>query len=151
MIEPSPVPFERLLRAYGNEDRITLINAAATLEPGFFKLWATEDAVSSTVEPTEWKDVGGYYGSFYTGGITPAQIANQFGGFDFVNIDAEGISVDLFKNMIDGGWRPRCWCVEIDNRPAEIAAIAETAGYKSAEDLRFGTLGNGTNVVLVKR
>ncbi len=152
MIEPSPVPFNNLLKEYGNEKRITLVCAAVALEPGLVTLWATADAVSSTIEPTEWKSVGGYYGKFQTPAITPAEISNRFGGFQFVNIDAEGISVDLFKVFIgDLNWRPNVWCVEIDKRAEELAAVAEAAGYRSAGDLRFGTLGNGTNVVLVKK
>ncbi len=153
MIEPSPGPMRALLKEYGKEPRITLIQAAVATNCGLVKMQITDDAISTsdaTVAET-WKDSGGYFGSMLVPSITPQQIANQFGGFDFINLDAEGISVDLFRAMIGLGWRPLCWCVEIDGRAAELAAVAESAGYKSAGDDAFGTLGNGTNVVWVSK
>jgi FkbM family methyltransferase len=143
MIEPSPMPFDTLLREYGNDERVTLICAAVGFENALVKLHATADAVSTTVESERevWKEKGGYYGSFYTPTITLEQISLQFGHFDFVNFDAEGISVDLFRHAMELEWRPRCVCVEIDNRMSELAACATGHGYKIV-------YANGTNVVM---
>jgi FkbM family methyltransferase len=153
MIEPSPGPMRALLKEYGEDQRITLVQAAVASNECLVRMKITDDAIS-TSDPgvaETWKSVGGYFGSMLVPAITPAQISNQFGGFDFINLDAEGVSVDLFREMIALNWRPHCWCVEIDNRAAELAAIAEGAGYRSAEDRGFGVLGNGTNVVWVKK
>jgi FkbM family methyltransferase len=144
MIEPSPMPFDTLLRAYGNDERVTLICAAVGFENGLTLLFATADAVSTTSEHERavWAEKGGFYGSFFTPQITLEQISNQFGGFDFVNFDAEGISVDLFRRAMELGWRPRCCCVEIDGRMGELAACATGHGYKIV-------YANGTNMVAV--
>lgn len=153
MIEPSPGPMRTLLKEYGREPRITLIQAAVSLQPGMIEMQITDDALSTSdagVAET-WRESGGYFGKMLVPAITPHDIANRFGGFDFINIDAEGVSVDLFSHMITLGWRPTCWCVEIDGRAGELAAIAQGAGYKSAGDDAFGVLGNGTNVVLVRK
>jgi hypothetical protein len=65
-----------------------------------------------------------------------------FGGFDFVSIDAEGVSVDLFHAMLASGAKPMCVCVEHDGRLAELAAKAtdREVGYKMI-------YSNGTNAV----
>ncbi len=143
MIEPSPMPFDTLLREYGNDERVTLICAAVGFENSLVKLYASADAVStsSVAERDKWAEKGGYYGAFLTPQITLEQISNQFGGFDFVNFDAEGISVDLFRRAMDLGWQPRCVCVEIDGRMGELAAVATSHGYKIV-------YANGTNAVM---
>src|SRR5690349_12594575 len=115
LIEPSPLPFDGLLREYGREERIILINGAVGFERGLGRIEATADAVSTMDSGVQsiWKDRGGYYGQFYTPRITLEDLFNQFGGqFDFVNIDAEGLSVDLFLKFLSLGPRPQCFCVE---------------------------------------
>jgi FkbM family methyltransferase len=153
MIEPSPGPMVNLLKEYGNDPRITLVQAAVTADAQtMVKMRITDDATSTSCESVydTWKERTAYHGSLMVPTITIDQIANRFGGFQFVSIDAEGISVDIFRVMMQQGWRPPCVCVEIDGRDHELAALAEEARYKSVNDLRFGVLGNGTNVVLVQ-
>ncbi len=145
MIEPSPVPMRNLLAAYGNDKRIELIEAAVTLEPGLVKLHVTDDAIttSSEAEFETWKEAGGYIGSMHVPGITLEQIANQFGGNDFISLDAEGTSVDLFLKAIIIGWEPKCWCVEHNSRQVEVMRSAETRGYHCVHL-------NSTNMVLLR-
>lgn len=152
LVEPSPGPMQGLLDEYGDTPRIKLIQAAVACEPGLLTMHITDDAVStsSEAEYEKWKGAAKFRGKMLVPVITLSDLSNRFGGPDFCSIDCEGMSVDLFKQGIDLGWRPHAWCVEIDNRASELAAIAEGAGYKSVNDLRFGTLGNGCNTVLVK-
>ncbi len=151
LVEPSPEPFLSLLKAYGgNDDRsdpgaITLICAAVTLEPGLVKLHATADAVSTTSEAwlEKWRETGGFYGSFLTPAITMEDIFSRYGNFDFVNIDAEGVSVDLFMRMLDLDARPKCCCVEIDaGRHEELEARSQAEGYRIVYE-------NSNNAVMV--
>lgn len=143
MIEPSPEPFLGLLREYGNEPLVSLICAAVGFERTMTRLHATADALSTTSEDSfeKWKENGGFYGSFYTPVITIPEILNQFGAFDFVSIDTEGTSVDLFHALMDTAMRPRSICVEHDNRIVECTARAQSAGYRvaymSGENLVF--------------
>lgn len=149
LIEPSPGPLLGLIKEYGHEpisQSVKVIGACVALEPGLVNLHVTDDAVSTSdpVSHEVWREKGGYYGAVLIPGITLEQISNQFGGFDFCSIDAEGVSVPIFLRMMDLGWEPHCICVEHDNRLAEILQAATARGYCS-------TFGNGTNVVLVRR
>src|SRR5882672_403154 len=151
LIEPSPEPFLSLLKEYGDSEKHILICAAVWLEAGLIKLHATADAVS-TIDDKEyarWKETGGFYGSFLTNAITMDDIFNRYGGnFEFVNFDAEGVSVDLFLRMLELGPRPKCCCVEIDQgRDEELASRAQAAGYRSVNDAGYKVLGNGCNVI----
>lgn len=145
MVEPSPGPMKALLKEYGNEPRITLIQACVAIEPGLVNLNVSDDAVSTSdagVHET-WKEAGGYFGTMLVPGITLESIANQFGGFDFINFDAEGCSVDLLQRMLALEWGPRCVCCETDGREAEIISTASS---------RYNVVyGNGTNILLVRK
>jgi FkbM family methyltransferase len=146
LIEPSPEPFLSLLKEYGEVPDMQLICAAVTMEPGLVKLHATPDAVSTTSEAEyeKWKEAGGYYGSFLTWGLTLEEISNRFGGFSFINYDAEGSSAELFLHALELGWETTCVCVESDGRSEEIIARATPRGYHVV-------YGNGTNLVLVRK
>jgi len=102
MVEPSPEPFAGLLREYGNEPSISLICAAVGFERSMVKMHATADAVTTSSEEIfeKWKETGGFYGSFYSPVITIPEILNQFGGFEFVNIDAEGCQLRSFCRAV---------------------------------------------------
>jgi len=131
---------------YGYEPRLTFILAGVGLEAGLVSMKATHDALStsSEAEYQKWKEVGGFYGRYLCPLITLEQIQSQFGGADFCNIDAEGVSCDLFLHALQLGWRPRCWCIELDRgREHEVLLAASGAGY-----VAHTTTGN---VVLVQR
>ncbi len=144
MIEPSPEPFLSLLKEYGEEERITLILGAVGFQNGLQKFFATDDCTSTSDEQhyLKWKEIGGvkYYGAFNVPLLTWADLTNRFGSFEFVSIDAEGISADLFLGLLKTGMRPKCICVEHDNREAELARLAGPLGYRVI-------FGNGENLV----
>lgn len=143
MIEPSPTPMLSLLKEYGNEQRIVLVQAAVGLEDTLLKFNMTDDSVS-TSDPesySKWKDTAKFHGSVMVRTVTFEQINMWWGGFDFVNLDAEGISVDLFHSMLRSGAKPSCVCCEHDSRLTELAAAATAVGYKLI-------YSNGTNCIL---
>lgn len=147
MIEPSPGPMRVLVKEYGNEPRVTLIQACVTLEPGLVSLKVSDDAVSSSSAAVQetWKHAGGYFGNVLVPGLTLEQLSNQFGGgFDFVNIDAEGHSIDIALRMLALGWEPKCFCVETDKDQLQSLSIAATA-----KNFRL-TFDNGCNTVWVR-
>ena len=133
MIEPSPGPMRKLIEAYGNERRITLIQACVTThyDGTLVYLNSSDDAFSTMlVEQFEqWRGSIKFIGKLLVPGITLAQIGNRFGVPAFVDIDAEGISADLFLQMLRLGWRPRCICVEWDLKHEEIKTAAFDAQY----------------------
>lgn len=142
-VEPSPGPMLSLLEAYGNEPRVELIQAAVALTRRLVPLQVTDDAVSTedAVEYAKWNGTATYRGKVHVPSVTLEDLQNQFGGFQFINVDAEGQSADLFLRILELGWRPVCLCVEHDSRTTEILEKATAAGYKIS-------LVNSTNVVV---
>ncbi len=145
MIEPSPGPILALLEAYGADERITLIQAAMAKLPGLVSLHVSDDAVStsSDLEFERWKDAAKFRGSIMVPAITWGDIALQFGGFDFVSVDAEGSSAELFLEMLELKLYPTCVCVEFDGRLQEVLAAATAREYRAV-------LVNGTNALMVR-
>lgn len=145
MIEPAPEPFLSLLKEYGHEPRVQIICAALGWERGLAKLHVTADMLSTLSDEhrAKWEQVAAYYGQFWTPVVTWDDIFNQFGGFEFVNIDAEGTSVELFFKLLETAARPTCICLEHDGRLVEAAARATAQGYRI-------TYSNGTNVVMAR-
>lgn len=143
MVEPSPEPFLGLLREYGNEDRVSLVNGAIGVKRAIARFHATADALTTSSETNYelWKKVGGFYGAFHAPLITLPEILRHFGEFDFVSIDAEGTSVDLMHELLATEMRPVCLCVEYDARGQECMDAGARAGYRviytSAENVVF--------------
>ena len=146
MIEPSPGPMKGLLEVYGSEPRISLIQAAVSSDRGLVPMFISGDAVSTTEQANYelWKKTGGFIGTMLVPAVTLEELSNQFGGFDFINIDAEGPSADLFLEILTLGWEPRCFCVEHDGRFDAIQSAATERGY-------VVTKSNSCNLVLVKK
>jgi len=146
MIEPSPGPFESLLREYGNEDRVTLICAAVSVGgEGLVTLYATQDALSTT-DKKWYRDLmkrdgynGGFYGSFRIPTIDVVDL-DEFGPFDFVSVDTEGTSEAIAEDaVLSLGVLPKCICSE-QTKPTQLVI---DLGYKVVYQ-------NGTNVIYVK-
>jgi FkbM family methyltransferase len=145
MVEPSPGPMAALIEAYGNASQIVLVQAMVAREAGLHKMWITDDAVSTSVdaEHERWRYTVKFRGSIMVPAITFEDLTNRFGGFDFVNIDAEGESVSLFLRMLELGIYPTCVCLEHDSRTVEVLEASTKVGYTI-------TLANSTNVVMVR-
>jgi hypothetical protein len=174
LIEPSPGPFLQLLRAcsdcgtvpkeahgerktvtcpcgstrrYGNDPRLRLVLAAVDGEAGIRTFQATDDAVTTADDTTydKWKESGGYYGRYDVPCLSWEQVFTRYGvEFNFVNIDAEGISPHLFFNLMNlTEVRPKCICLEHEERLVEIQS-------RAAEERYSVVYTNGTNIVLVR-
>lgn len=143
LIEPSPNPLQGLVKEYGYVDRVKVIAAAVGVEAGMIEMEITDDAVSTSEQANidQWRSHARFYGRMIVPVITIPDILNRFGKFDFVNIDAEGVSVDLLKVLLQTEMFPRCICVEHDNRIVEVMEAAQARGYK-------GVFTNQANVVL---
>jgi FkbM family methyltransferase len=143
IIEPEPHAMLRLIAEYGNEARITLVQAAVGAESSCAsKFWVTADGTATDVEAfhDKWKEQVKYDGCILVPHITMAQIMLQFGGFNMVSIDVEGMSADIAIQLFQSQMLPRCVVVEHDDRLVEIGQAAMPRGYSV-------TLLNGTNAV----
>jgi FkbM family methyltransferase len=149
MVEPSPEPFVALLKQYGNDPRITLVHAAAAVgsDPELKRMYGTADAISTTDEKfhATWQAAGHKFtGSFWCPCVTLGSILEVVGGrFDFVNIDTEGSSGELFIACLASMLRPEVYCVEHDHKHDRLTRIAGTDGYKWVAT-------TGENLILAK-
>jgi FkbM family methyltransferase len=153
LIEPSPKPLRNLIATYGpvfsrkpGQD-IIVVGAAVGLTGGMVRMAITDDAVSTSSAEVEklWQEKGGYVGHAYFPAITLQDIFNRFGGdYDFVNIDAEGLSIPLAIEYLKTEAFPRVICCEHDNRSVELMQVAAKRGYSAREM-------NGTNIILEHR
>jgi FkbM family methyltransferase len=143
MIEPSPGPFRALMDEYGNDDRIELICAAIGKDRGLKKFYSSDDAIGTLEREhfDKWSKHAKYNGSFWVPTLTISDILEQFGAFEFVNIDTEGISASICLDLAKSQMRPRCICVEHDGRQAELLDAWQQRGYRpllsNAENLVF--------------
>lgn len=147
MIEPSPMPMHGLLQEYGDDPRITLIQAVVGFERQLTKMRITQDALSTSDAKCEerWRKAGGFYGSMWVPTITLDDIFLQFGGgFDFVSIDAEGVSFEILKALFKTEVRPLAICFEHDDRQTESFAAFDAAGYRMVYE-------NAANRIVVRK
>lgn len=149
IVEPSPAPFLAQLREYGNDPRVTLIHAAVGSERHLAEFWCTDDAVSTTEREQfdKWKQHAAFHGKFFVPVITIEDVFNQFGspGFDFVNLDVEGRSVDLLHVLLATEAYPKVICVEHDGREGEVLELGCSKGYGVPPGGK-----NGTNIILAR-
>lgn len=137
MVEPSPGPMHTLLKEYGNNPRITLVQACVSGGRNeLVALSVTDDALSTTQESAyqQWREKGGYFGTVLVPRISLSELWRD--GADFVNIDAEGESGTILLELhrcIGANPRavvPRCICVEHDGIPESLAAYFRDLGYQ---------------------
>jgi FkbM family methyltransferase len=144
MVEASPGPFMDLLIEYGKCDRVELVCAAVTQERGLILFQHSEAGVGTSSEShyQKWRDKADFDGRFWTPSILLGELLHQFGrDFDFVNVDVEGESAELFLHALrDHRLRPKCWCVEHDGQQEELTLAALKCGYSQYHI-------NGENVI----
>ena len=130
MIEPAPRAMETLIEEYGKVPRIALVQAVVAGERGLQQLHIYSDALSTTKtsgidEKDHWR------GDIYVPFITIADLFNQFGGgYGFINIDAEGTSVELAMGLLALTNTTPCICVEYDGDNRGLLNAMTAAGYK---------------------
>ncbi len=147
MVEASPGPFLDLLIEYGKCDRIKLVCAAVASQRELLKFQHCEGGVgtSNDAHYQKWRNVADFDGTFYASALTIDDLLIKFGrDFDFVNIDVEGGSADLFLWALRLRLRPKCYCVEHDGRQEELTRVALLHGYVR-EHL------NGENVIFARQ
>lgn len=117
---------------YGFDPQLTIIPAAVGVETGLTRICVTDDALSTFDGPNraKWDKVGGFYGYLSVPMLTPAQIVNQFGSFEFVSIDTEGTSIDVLRAYMETGARPYVVMVEHDGRIVEANGLMIPHNYR---------------------
>jgi FkbM family methyltransferase len=153
-VEPSPPVFKSLFELHKNNNNIRCVLAAITPERDskiatFYDSNGDALGTLSTNHVDKWSG----YAKFNPFILWTTPLATLLNGlnsigcsdFDFVNIDVEGSSVDLFKEFVSlyKGTRLKCLCVEHDGRIQECHNLAASLGMHQI-------LMNGENLIYVK-
>lgn len=147
MVEPSPAPMLTLMKEYGFDTRVALLSSVVvpTNEGGLYPM-AITDGPYSTSDVANFKKWNGH-AEFYAHLLVPVMplaALLQLGPFDFIDIDVEGGSKDLFIAMLDLDMKlPKCVCVEYDDHRAEIEARAKASNYQHVYT-------NATNIIFAR-
>jgi FkbM family methyltransferase len=137
LVEPSPLPFKSMLELHGENPRLRLVNAAVGLERGLTKFWPTDDAVSTTHSPNyeKWKDTAKFFQPYYVAQVTFGELLAMFADvllpdLGVLNIDVEGVSVELLTHFPFLLFRPRIICIEHDQKVQTILdlLVADSSG-----------------------
>lgn len=135
LVEPSPGPMRVLLGEYGNNDKITLLQAAITAHGKRITMQVTDYPVSTSDHKvfSLWQQdpLTQYLGPLVVPSMTIAAVFEEFGRFDFIDIDAEGQSVELATQLLEqpGEILPQCFCVEHDGFAPQLEVAARKRGY----------------------
>lgn len=138
LVEFSPGPTRELVKEYGRNPSIRVIQAAITPGPQHVvEFEVTDDALSSDNAESRalWKENGGYYGMLWVPTLSVRMLLDQFFGntpIDYVTIDTEGSSVDIALALIRSDHKPKVICVEHDGRLVELMQEAQEKGYRQA-------------------
>jgi FkbM family methyltransferase len=149
-IEPSPANFIRLMALHKERPTIELVNAAVVYGPGGMMRFHDSggDGVSTLINAHREKWEKGSQVRFQSYWLLPLPIHVLFQtvgyNFQFVNLDVEGHSADLFLRLpLNALGSVACYCVEHDNRIQEIENAGATFGFHTVAV-------NAENVILVK-
>jgi FkbM family methyltransferase len=149
-VEASAKPFNDLMQLYKDNDRIELINAMIvpdTEDARFLSEFydAGGDAISTydTKHKAKW-EADRNYRQVWMQPIYMSSIERRFGAdFDFINIDLEGISFDVFDGIL--AWGFDMLCIKHDNETARIKQIKEI--FSDFDEL----YRNGENLILARK
>lgn len=138
MVEPSPRPFSELMDNHGGNERLRLVNAAVDIGAEWKAFYASDanpdhgDMVGSlNLEHVEkWSTVATYR-KYELRTVSVAELLRQFGSnFNFITLDVEGNSAELFFELVRCGASADCWCVEHDEQTDQIMQVAATLGLR---------------------
>jgi FkbM family methyltransferase len=144
LVEPSPQPFIKLLEHYRSNPKVSLVNAAVTVESGICPFFDSSGDAISTLSPAHtarWSNVA--YSHFFVHTIALCDLLSFFGcDFNFINIDVEGGNCDLFDKLpLERLPSLRLICIEHDGHEREICERAALFHFRPV-------YCNGENLIL---
>ena len=159
LVEASPRAFLKLQDLHLGNEKLVLLNAAVDLCCELKPFWdgpaALGYATTEGANRAKWEHHCKFQNPFYLVTVSLHRLFNMVGypAFDFVDIDTEGTSVDLFKAMFplfvylakDKPPLPKMICIEHDSREGEILEASIKYGYQEIRAAR-----NPQNMLLVR-
>jgi FkbM family methyltransferase len=156
-VEPAPTVFPALFNLHKSNEKVKCINAAV-VPSGPSKLMAFFDSNGDALGTLSCDHVAKWspYAKFSPCWVYPismVDLINQIPeDFDFVNIDVEGISTNLFESFVRNykGNRLKCVCVEHDGHVSEVIETCSKIGlahyYVTSENVISWRI-EGENVI----
>ena len=135
LVEPSPGPMRVLLSEYGTNEKVTLLQAAVTGHGKPITMQVTDYPVSTSDHKVYslWQTdpQTQYLGPLTVLSLTIYDLLTVSGRFDFIDIDAEGQSVEIVTQLLESPDHllPQCLCVEHDGFAPQIEVAARKRGY----------------------
>ena len=151
LVEASPRAFLKLQELHGNNPKLVLINAAVGLNTVLSPFWdgpgpALGYATTEGKNRAKWEHHCSFQNPFYLVTVSLHRLLSMVdpsNPFDFVSIDTEGTSTDLFVAYPFREPYPKVVCVEHDERIPECLAVAKSYQYREVAR-------NPQNLVLVR-
>jgi len=162
LVEPSPGAFQALYERHGKNPKLQLVNAAigahSHLAP-FWDSWKTAPGYGTTerLNRERWTGLVGEWQAFVIPVFPFAEMLAtfRFPPFDFVSIDTEGTSPQLFQILLASHQKPRVICVEHDGWLQNCIEAAAPHGYRevawNAENLILTTIGPTSSVQMLPK
>lgn len=136
MVEPSPAAMIGLLaNTAPHADRVSLVNAAVTVERGLSVFHDFNgDAVSTLNDGHKqlWEGKANMTSRQFVVQTLPlAELLAAFGPAEFINLDVEGTNWELFTRLPFTWPELKLICVEYDRRAAEMTCQAAEFGFRA--------------------
>ena len=135
LVEPSPGPMRVLLGEYGKSHKIALLQCAITTHGQPIELQITDYPVSTSDHKVYslWQTdpQTQYLGPITVPSLTIVDVLSRYERFDFIDIDAEGQSVQIAMQLLEqpDDILPQCFCVEHDGFAPQLEVAARKRGY----------------------
>jgi FkbM family methyltransferase len=147
LVEPSPTAFVSLMaNTAAFAERVTLVNAAVTKESSLATFYdSAGDAVSTlnTTHRDKWQSAVTPMRPITIHTISARSLFGAFGSAQFINLDVEGMNMDLFRCL------PLDWpdlkmvCAEFEKSAFDMTVIAAEHGFHKIHQ-------NHENIILAK-
>lgn len=141
LVEPSSYAFSGLMDGYRTNDKITLMNCFVGKEFKLRKIHMSPDALTTGDEANyqKWKEVG-QFREVIVAEVPMEKILEQAGQFSFCNIDTEGSSFELLKQIDFKQHGCDLVCCEYDQHKEPMRQWFESHGFKVISE-------NGGNMI----
>ncbi len=133
LVEPSARAFDALMRTHAETPGVRLVQALVVPDASrrLCRFWQCPDALSTTEDGNRetWERAGTEFSETWTPSVSVRRLLRFCGAaapFDFVTIDTEGTSGDVFRALMAEGAKPEVICVEHDGRDVSYPGYVRT-------------------------
>lgn len=140
-VEPNPLVFPYLMENTKQFPEVDLLQALISPREssGIQPFWAVQDMLSTSDHAHKAKveshNPALLFRKVWAVGITWAELLNERGRCDFINVDVEGMNLELLRDMPIEQFRPSLICIELDPKQSEpeMREILGRGGLRNAK------------------